>query len=71
MHSKKHLNNSFAYLLIYIDSLQKHMLDQQFKRQFKRSGGDFKMKDLDSTKKILGIKLRKGGSVGLRRYLSI
>jgi len=47
------------------------MLDQQFKRQFKRSGGDFKMKDLDSTKKILGIKLRKGGSVGLRRYLSI
>ena len=67
MHSKKHLNNSFAYLLIYIDSLQKHMLDQQFKR----SGGDFKMKDLDSTKKIMDIKLRRGGSVGLRRYLSI
>jgi len=43
------------------------MLDQQFKR----SGGDFKMKDLDSTKKIMDIKLRRGGSVGLRRYLSI
>lgn len=67
MHSKKLLNNSFAYLLIYIDSLQKHMLDQQFKRW----GCDFKMKDLYSTKKIMGIKLRRGGSVGLRRYLSI
>jgi hypothetical protein len=43
------------------------MLDQQFKRW----GCDFKMKDLDSTKKIMGIKLRRGGSVGLRRYLSI
>lgn len=56
------------YLLIYIDYLQKHMLDQQFKR----SGCDFKMKDLDSTKKIMDIKLCRGGSVvGLRRYLSI
>jgi hypothetical protein len=42
---------------------------------------DFKIKDLDATKKILGIKLHRGGSFGklytchkkniLRRYLSI
>ena len=69
-------------LYIYIDDILITFKNMCWINNFKdQLSSDFKIKDLDATKKILGIKLHRGGSFGklytchkkniLRRYLSI